>query len=113
MMKANNLTVDAIADRGEDTFLSFFRRYFRIELPEFNPWNALGVFIQEYLGNNLDIRRRQQEAHLFFTALSGQEDPGNNAEPCHFFSLMRPTIRTTLERIRCEQCASYQGKTLI
>ena len=105
------MTVDDIPDTGEDTFLSFFRRYFRIEQPEFNPWNALGVFIQEYLGNNLNIRRRQQEAHMFFTALSGQE--AGNAVPSQFFSFLRQTTQTTIERNPCEQCASYQGRTLI
>ena len=106
------MTVDDIPDRGEDTFLSFFRRSFLIEQPQLNPWNALGHFIQEFLANNLNIRRRQQEAHLYFTALSGQEDV-ENAVPSHFFSFMRQTTQTTDQRNPCEQCASYQGRTLI
>ena len=84
-----------------------------IEQLNMNPWNALGLFIREYLGNDLDIRRRQQEAHRFFTALSGQEDPGNVAVPSQFFSFMRQTTRTTAQRNPCQQCSSYQGRTLI
>ena len=106
------MTVDDIPDRGENTFLSFFRRSFLIEQLQLNPWIALGHFIQEYLRNDLNIRRRQQEAHLVFTALSGQEDVGN-AVPSQFFSFLRQTTKTTVQTNPCEQCASYQGRTSI
>ena len=82
-----------------------------IEQAQLNPWNALGLFIQEFLANDLTYRRRQQEAHLYFTALSGQE--AGNAVPSQFFSFLRQTTQTTIERNPCEQCASYQGRTLI
>jgi len=110
-MKSMSLTVDAIPTDGPDSFLSFFRKCFLIYRPVLQPWISLHHFVREFLGNNVGILTNQQEGHLFFTALSGQED--RTAVPCDFFSFLRPVIQTRYELRPCHQCGMIQGSFIV
>ena len=70
---------------------------------EHDPWDALGLFVEELTNENIDtIRGHTQEAQFFFFAIAGQELFDSNG--IEFFSFMMPTIQTVVSFEQCLQC---------
>ena len=95
-----------VTDRdGRETYMTHFKRWCLWKsTKEIDPWDAIGLFVQELSNENVDdIRKNTQEAQFFFFAIAGQELYGLN-RGIDFFSFMQPTIKTMVSFDRCPQC---------
>ena len=100
-----------VENSGQETYMSHFSRWSRLSTSEVvTPWNAVGLFAQEFTSNTVDdMRTNTQDAKDFFTALAGQnrfESNGND-----FFSFMWPITQSKASVEVCMECHREIGKS--
>ena len=101
--------------------MSHFKTWFLHQRSDvMNPSRGLEAFIIELFPEEIrgQIRGRTQDAHMFFTAVDGQNHvetavdgqhrPQERSRSIPFFSFLRPSTRTT---VTCMECQTRQGRS--
>ena len=116
LAKSCNLACPVVSEKY-DSFMDYFSMWYNQESSHlFFPKEAIKHLIQEMTVKDAEeVLRNQNEATLFFTAVGGTQDKGDDLlelppvdgvlEPgLEFFKFMKPSMGETTEPYRCRHC---------